>query len=367
MTAPLLYYRGRVALYDILRQLGVGAGDEVALQAFTCVAVPEAVMAIGATPLWIDVAPNSVNMDPASLAARVTAKTKAVIAQHTFGIPADLDPIAAFATSRGLPVMEDCCHSMASTHKGRLLGSVGVAAFWSYEWGKPVIAGVGGEARFNDTALRSGAASEYSANFQPPPFRKSAVIAAQYVAFSLLYSPRRFWAIRRAFRAAGSARVIESNYNPVGPGAAMAADFGWRMCGFSRGRLARARARAADHLALRRRQAERYADGLCIDGVAIPPVPAEADAVYARFPIVVERKPALLAAARAANVEIADWFATPVHPLSGDDLSLVHYVDGSCPHAETMAQSLVSVPLGGKVTEDFQRDVIEVIRRHVRA
>lgn len=364
MAPPFLYYRGRVGLYDILRQLGVGPGDEVVLQAFTCVAVPEAIMAVGATPVWADIAPESVNVDPAALAARITPRTRAVIVQHTFGVPAELDAILPLVQRDDLPLVEDCCHALASTFRQRVLGTIGDASFWSYEWGKPIVAGVGGEASFNDPALRAKAETDYAKDFSPAPAMKSGVIAAQFLLHALLYSPRRFWWVRSAFHALGRAGVAQSNYNPVGPGVAMAPDFGWRMCGFSQSRLERARAKAHASLPQRIRQAERYASGLRPESAQRVHVPPGTEAVYSRFPIFVRRKQELLAAARASNLEIAEWYSTPVHPLSGDDLRQVHYSSGMCPRAEAAAASLVSLPLGSKVTPDFQDQLIDLINRH---
>ncbi len=365
MTAPSFrYYRGRVGLYDILRQLGVGLGDEVVLQAFTCVAVPEAIMAVGATPVWADIAPNSVNVDPANLAARITPRTRAVIVQHTFGVPAELDSILPLVQRHDLPLVEDCCHALASTFRQRILGTIGVAAFWSYEWGKPIVAGVGGEAVFNDLTLRAKAEAVFGKDFAPAPTMKSGVIAAQYLMHALLYSPRRFWWVRSAFHALGRAGIAQSNYNPVGPGVAKAADFGWRMCGFSQGRLERARARAHASLPARVRQAERYATGLRPTSAQRVEIPPGAEAVYSRFPIFVPRKRELLASARSSNLEIAEWYATPVHPLLGDDLRHVHYAPGMCPRAEAAAESFVSLPLGDKVTPGFQDELIDLINRH---
>jgi dTDP-4-amino-4,6-dideoxygalactose transaminase len=361
---PLLYFRGRVALYHILRLLGVGPGDEVLLQAFTCVAVPEAIMATGAKPVWVDIAPGGVNLDASDLASRITPRTKAVVVQHTFGIPADMDAIEPVAVRHGLPLIEDCCHSLASTHRGRPLGELGAASFWSYEWGKPVIAGLGGEARFNAEELRSRAASSHAADFRPPPARKSVLIASQFLMHALAYGPRRFWAVRSVFHALGRAGIAQPNYNPVGHGVAMASDFRWQMCGFSRGRLAAARARAAGFLPERVRQADRYAAGLRFAAARLPIVPDQAAAVYSRFPVFVGQKDRLLASARSANLEIAGWFATPVHPLAGDELRLVSYPSGSCPRAEAAATSLVSLPLHQKVTPSFQDELIGLINRH---
>lgn len=360
----MLYYRGRVGLYHVLRELGVGRGDEVLLQAFTCVAVPEAVMATGATPVWVDLAADSVNLDAEDLAAKLTSRTKAAIVQHTFGVPADLDAIVPVLERSGVPLIEDCCHALASTHRHRLLGTIGAAAFWSYEWGKPVVAGVGGEVRFNDPALQVRAESRYAREFREPPAKKSAIIAAQYLLHALLYAPRRFWFVRRAFHVLGRAGVAQSNYNPVGPNVAVAADFGWRMCGFSQGRLTAARARAQASLAKRMAQARRYAAGLRRDVARFVAIPPDSEVVYLRFPVFVHDKERLLAAARAANLEVASWSTTPVHPLSSEELQLVHYDQRSCPRAEATARSLVSLPLHEKVTPAFQDTLIELINRH---
>ena len=103
----LTYYRGRVALAALLKGLGVGAGDSVAIQAFTCLAVPEAVLATGATPLYVDIEQDRFNMDPPCLAERATASTKAIVVQHTFRIPARMDRIVAIASQHDIPIIED--------------------------------------------------------------------------------------------------------------------------------------------------------------------------------------------------------------------------------------------------------------------
>ena len=146
----LLYFRGRVALHAILNGLGIGSGDEVALQAFTCVAVPEGIMATGARPVWIDIESDGYNMAPESLESRITPRTSAIVVQHTYGIPADLERILSIAERHQIPVIEDCCHTLASTYHGKPVGSFGVASFYSFEWGKPLVAGIGGAAVVND-------------------------------------------------------------------------------------------------------------------------------------------------------------------------------------------------------------------------
>ena len=140
----LCYSRGRVALKAILRGIGVSGGDKVAIQAFTCSAVPEAIMAAGALPLYVDIESDGFNMDPEDLRKKISHRTRAIIAQHTFGIPADMDRILGIANESQIPVIEDCCHTLTSSYKGKVVGSFGVGSFYSYGWGKPVVIGVEG-------------------------------------------------------------------------------------------------------------------------------------------------------------------------------------------------------------------------------
>ena len=119
------FLRGRIAMCAILKALGIGRGDEVIIQAFTCVAVPCPVLATGAKPVFADIDPATFNLDPASVEARITPRTRAIVVQHTFGIPADMDSILRIARARGIYVIEDCCHTVASSYRGARVGSLG--------------------------------------------------------------------------------------------------------------------------------------------------------------------------------------------------------------------------------------------------
>ena len=123
------FWKGRVALYAILQALGVGAGDEVLIAGFTCVVVPNAVRFLGAKPVYADISIGSYNLDPASAAQAITPLTRAMIVQHTLGIPAPLEELLALAKLHNLAVIEDCAHSLGSTYCGNPLGTFGNAAF----------------------------------------------------------------------------------------------------------------------------------------------------------------------------------------------------------------------------------------------
>lgn len=345
----LFFYRGRVALYAILKALGIGPADEVAIQAFTCLAVPEGVMATGARPLWIDIEPNGFNMDAKDLDRKLTPNTKAIVVQHTYGIPAAMDEIEKVARAHNLPIIEDCCHTLASTYRGRRVGTFGVAAFYSFEWGKPVAVGIGGAAVINDDELRQRVANAYQ-HYTFPGFKRTLRIQLQYHAFRLLYRPSLYWPVRTLFHTLGNLGLAESNYNPVNTNG-IAEDFRLRMAPVLQKRLHKKLQRLKSLNQHSQKISAYYQEHIQTGAVVHPPVPADAHVIFARYPLITHDKRKLLLEAQKANVEMADWYATPVHPLSGESLSLVHYAQGSCPNAEKRGREVITLPTHFNVRE----------------
>ena len=123
---------GTDALILALRACGVQAGDEVLLPTYTFVATGSAVSALGAKPVFVDIRPETYNLDPSELERRITSRTRAIIAVHLYGLAADMDPILAFAKSRKLPLIEDCAQAIGALYKSRRAGSFGDAACFSF-------------------------------------------------------------------------------------------------------------------------------------------------------------------------------------------------------------------------------------------
>ncbi|MDB3990745.1 DegT/DnrJ/EryC1/StrS family aminotransferase [Gammaproteobacteria bacterium] len=137
------YGSGRMALFAILKSIDISEGDEVILQAFTCNVVPRAIKSAGAKPIYIDIDPVTFNMDIKLLSDAISEKTKAVIIQHSFGIPVDTDGIAEIIGRRDIVIIEDCAHSFDSFIDSDRL-NIKSFSFFSTDHSKPLNTYLGG-------------------------------------------------------------------------------------------------------------------------------------------------------------------------------------------------------------------------------
>lgn len=145
---------GLDALHVILRAMDIGAGDEVIVPAHTFIATWLAVSYAGATPVPVDVDESTYNIDPALIEKAITKKTKAIIAVHLYGQPADMDAINAIAKKHELKVIEDAAQAHGARYKGKRIGSLGDAAGFSFYPTKNLGAlGDAGAITTNDLAL----------------------------------------------------------------------------------------------------------------------------------------------------------------------------------------------------------------------
>ena len=139
--------RGLAALRLALLALGVGEGDEVIVPAYSCVALLNAPLALGATPVLADVAPDDWTLDVPDVRRRVTSRTRAIVAVHLFGMPARVDELAAL----GLPVVEDCAHGIGGRTPAGPFGGATEAAISSFYATKMIGAGEGGIVAVRET------------------------------------------------------------------------------------------------------------------------------------------------------------------------------------------------------------------------
>lgn len=149
----LLTPSATAAMEMALLACGIGQGDEVLMPSFAFVSQANAIMARGATPVFCEIDPTTLNMDPADVERRVTERTRMIMPVHYAGIAADLDRLGALASERGLLLVEDAAQGIGSTWRGRHLGTLGDAGCISFHVTKNLVCGEGGAFLTQDPEL----------------------------------------------------------------------------------------------------------------------------------------------------------------------------------------------------------------------
>ncbi len=144
---------GTAGLHLVLLALGVGPGDEVITTPFSFVASANCILMAGAKPVFVDIDPASLNLDPTKLEAAITEKTKAILAVEVFGNPRHMDRIAQVAGAHEIPLIEDACEGLGGRHMGVPVGSFGRAAVFGFYPNKQITTGEGGMIVTDDDRL----------------------------------------------------------------------------------------------------------------------------------------------------------------------------------------------------------------------
>ena len=112
-------------------------GDEVILPGLTCVVVPNAILYAGFVPVYVDIDPDTFNMEPSQIEAKITNKTKVIIIQNTFGLSSNIEDVLDIAKKYQLITIDDCTHGFGGSYNGNPNGGMTDAVFYSSQWNKP--------------------------------------------------------------------------------------------------------------------------------------------------------------------------------------------------------------------------------------
>ena len=307
---------GTDALILALRACGVQAGDEVLIPPFTFVATGSAISALGAKPIFVDIRPDTYNLDPSDLARRLTARTRAVIAVHLYGLACDMDPILKFARAHNLRVIEDNAQSIGATYRGKPTGSLGDAACLSFYPTKNLGA-------YGDAGMVVTNSDEMAARLKT---LRNHGQAAKYV------SSEPGWNSRLDEIQAAILRVKLRHLTD------------WQ----------RARqAHAAGYTKLL----------LGIPGVAPPLVPEGYEHVFHQYTIRVERRDALVQLLNERKIGSSVYYPVPLHlqPL----YAWLGHKAGDFPHAEHAAQEVLSLPMFPELRSEQITRVAEAVSEFV--
>lgn len=144
---------GTVPIHLALLALDIKPGDEVLVPSFTYIASVNPIVLVGATPVFVDCLPDTMQIDPDDIERKISDKTRAIMAVHLYGHPADMDKICAIAKKHNLRIIEDCAEAFGSKYHGKFCGTFGDIATFSFFGNKTITCGEGGMAVTNDDEL----------------------------------------------------------------------------------------------------------------------------------------------------------------------------------------------------------------------
>ena len=364
MGENFAFARGRVALFAVLKALGVEPDDEVILTGFTCVVVANSVQFLGAKCRYVDIDSRTYGTNPGQLGEVWSPRTKAMVVQHSFGIPAAMEPIMAWARETSVPVIEDCALTLGSKYKGQQIGSFGAAAFWSGQWSKPLPVGAGGFLKVNDPELVEAVRAQWEQASRPAAGKQVSLIVQAALRKRLLTS-RRKARLQSFYRELARRRVIGPASAPREVNGHMPANF-FARAGVLQSWAWRRGLRHWDRDIIHRcRIVMIYEESLPAMGFETVDLSPYEEVVYSRYPVRVSNKQEVLRAAEREAVEIGDWMDQPLHEAEAP-LETWDYRMGMCPVGEKAARETINLPTHHGVSDKEARRVLRFLEHIAR-
>lgn len=320
---------GTAALHCAVFAAGVEAGHEVITSPLTFVASANAVLYQRGVPLFADIRPDTLMLDPADVAARITSRTRAILPVDFAGQPSDLDDFLVLARAHGLSLIEDAAHALGASHRGRLVGSIADLTVFSFHPAKLISSGEGGMITTDDDRLASRL-RRFRNHGLETDFRERAAQSATY------------------------SRMVDLGYNYRLPDL---------QCALGLSQLGR----LEQFLKRRSTIAELYTGALAtVPQLAIPHVGSHVRHAWHIFPVLLRLeqlradRDTILAALRAENIGVTVHYVPAYwHPY----YEALGYRRGMCPRAEEAFQRILTLPLFPAMTDRDIEDVMTALRK----
>ena len=354
----------RYGFYLLLKAYGVQAGDEVVIPGMTYFAIPAMVPLLGAKPVFADIGLKTHVLDPEAFKAAIGPRTKVVVPTHLFGTPCDMDAIMSIASQHGIKVIEDCAQSTGASFRGRRVGGIGDAAYYTFGLTKNITTLSGAMITTNDQAIADSVRNEIETGAYPSR-KKAAKEAITGMAMFLATHPAIYWATVHPAIRLGNAfgkdpihdRFGEAEkrydslpeyYQKEGKALAVQAAVGMKQL-----------SRISDLNGARIRNGRRLDEGLKgIPDLTLPEYPDGSEPIYMSFVVHHPDRERLAAKLRALGVDTTTGY---MNDLSNHSLFMEY--SRPCPNAAAANSTLIHLPVHPNLTEDDMNHLIESVKR----
>ncbi|MCK9416258.1 DegT/DnrJ/EryC1/StrS family aminotransferase [Candidatus Dojkabacteria bacterium] len=363
---------GRASLYLILQSLGIKKDDEVIVQSFTCMALIVPLLWLEIEPVYADIDPNTYNISLDSIKKNLTEKTRSVIVQHTFGIPADILAIKTYIDSLNMErsedervyLIEDCAHCLNNRREDQYLGTFGDASFFSFGQDKVVSTTQGGCAIANDKGIEDKLEKIYE---NIPEMTEK--IVKYNLRYSLLwniikkayYTPEFLASSKRLSKfTVGKFLILLFRLLGLIKQQASKEDFGnpnedVSRLSFQQKHLLKNQLEKIDRFTQHREEViNKYSRLLEL----------ELGGSLIRYPVLVRDPSEVKSRLQEIRVIAGNWYNSPVIPR-GIDLDKIKYEIGSCPNAEYLMEHIINLPTGVNVNDKDVEKIINIMKPYL--
>lgn len=349
----------RSGLYYLLKAMGIGPGDEVLITGFTCLAVPNPIIYLGAKPVYVDIDICTFNMDSAKIEENISDKSKAIIIQHTFGNPADMDKVIEIARKNNLYIVEDCCLALGSTYRNKPIGSRGDASIFSFELSKTITTGWGGAVCINNQELIQkieGFTLERPCLSIRKSMQRSLQVALSYFLYHPLIYAFGKYIISRLFKM-GLFRhsTQKEEYETRIPDDYFCAmpDVHWRVA-FNQLR------KLPEIISQNKKVSRTYAQVLINNGIKNV---YSADTNWIRYPILIKNRANIIKYFADYGIEVGQWFNGVIHPFP-ENYKKYNYSSEICPNAEFVSKHIINLPVHIRISKNDIKKTAVLLNRY---
>ena len=350
---------GRSALFVLLKALNIEKDGEVLLQAFTCNAASNPIIWSGLKPVYVDCNEETFNIDLDDLKRKTSSKSKVLIVQHTFGLPADMEKIVSFCQENNLILIEDCAHALGADIEGKKIGTFGKAAFFSFSRDKIISSVYGGMLVTSDPELCEKIYNIYKDIKFPTSFWiKQQLLHPIFINFLILPTYRKIGKYLL---------VLAQKVNILSKAVHFKEKRGERPSYFPR-RLPNALAILAVNQfnkiekfnAHRKLIAQKYRNTFEESMFQVPP---NTNQTYLRFTLKHPRAHKIIRYFWENNILIGDWYTSVLAPKD-TNLEKLYYQRGSCPKAESLATMTFNLPTHINISDKDADRIIALLNQY---
>lgn len=342
---------GRTGLYRLLKAYNFAKGSEIIVQSLTCSVVSNSIIQAGLKPIYADISTTNYNPTKASLEKMITSKTKAVIIQHTFGIPAPIKEIKDLCKEKKLILIEDLAISLGSNYKGKTLGSFGDSGIFSFGSAKVLSSSRGGGIFCRNQEVNNTLSQQQTFPFPKIDTTRHLLKILGFALGKKTYSFAKFGKIllyvgnkiklwpRITNQPEKNAQAKITAYD-LSPKLATIAYNQW----------------------LKRKNIFAHRKNITKIYQSYFPIAIKDETLLMSYPIQVHDRSNVLKELKKHKIYLDNWYQTPISPADAN-LTNCQYQIASCPNAEKVSRNLITLPLHPNISPKVAKQICEIINK----